>query len=253
MTIPDAEGRTYTRNSPKPGRFSLSKILILLILNLLSYSATSTASDSLSAAAANDTSKTRTVAFSALPIKYLDQNEEGKSSWCLAYSAAMLLSHYDLKVEPDVMARDLGLGRRRQSRYKEKMFSSDETSLEKLIQTKYNLKTQKATFVTFQDSTEAWLRRNLRQKKPVLMTYGRDEGHAVVLVGYDEEYVFMNDPSGAFFTEASELFGRNSEPKTWLSGERTSRYQGAGVKWEDFRTFICERSLWGCMIAVTKQ
>jgi hypothetical protein len=253
LTIQDAI-KSFCQAHSRQSKIHLEKIIKFLvtasILTFFTLSAV-VASDLPSDVSMAVPGESRTVAFTTFPIKYLDQNVEGKSNWCLVYSTAMLLSHYEIEENPDVIARDLGLTSRKNSYYNMKSFFSGEGSVEKMIQDRYNLKTQKKIFVTLRDTTESWLRENLGNNRPVIMIYGQLYGHAVVLVGYDEEYVYMNDPSGAFFSEASELFDRNLEPAVWLSSERVSPYQGAGVKWGDFRTFIRERNLWGYMITIT--
>jgi len=184
-------------------------------------------------------------------VEYRSQSEKGKSQWCVVYSTYMLLTRYGIHPEPDEIAKKLGMDERSHSYLSWKSLFSNEGSVEKYIQSEHNLQTRKKIFVTLRKHYKKWIKKNLKKGNPILFLYGRVNGHAVLLVGYDEKYIYMNDPSGAFFREATKRLKKNIYPAVWCKEKRKSRYEHAGVLWSDLEKFLKKKNLWGYMIMVT--
>lgn len=185
------------------------------------------------------------------PIKYLNQNEKGRSNWCVIYSIAMMLSHYDIDEKPASIAGKLKMFSRQDPYFSWKSTFADEGSLEDYLRDEHGLEVKKKIFVTMREETVEWIKESISANHPVLALYGKWEGHAIVLVGYDSEYLYINDSSGAFFYEAREALERDMQPEKWLREDRASKYEGAAVKWKDFNNFIRKRNLWGYLFVVT--
>ncbi len=189
--------------------------------------------------------------FAVSPINYYNQNEKGRSLWCVVYSVRMLLSHYHIYLKPEEIAKGLNMANRKVPYYSWKSTFSDSGSVEQFLQKKCHLTTQKKIFVNLHPYLIRWIKKNIRENHPIILIYGKWEGHGIVLVGYDSEYIYINDPSGAFFYEASVAFKKRIYPKVWLSKKRISPFEGAGVPWELFKKFMKRENIWGYMITTT--
>ncbi|MFP4497863.1 MAG: C39 family peptidase [Vulcanimicrobiota bacterium] len=188
-------------------------------------------------------------------INYLYQNDRGPSLWCVVYSTAMLLSHYKVDDPPGKIARYLNMPTRNNSYFSWKSIFSEEDSVEIVLQSKYSLETQKKIFVQLHDYHLKWIKDNLRQNKPIIAIYGRIQGHAIVLVGFDDKNLYINDPSGAFFYDSSLALKRKIEPKAWLKTPEQGRkynYETVAVNWNDFIEFMKEYNYWGYLITAQK-
>lgn len=183
-------------------------------------------------------------------IEYRSQNEKGGSEWCVIYSTYMLLTRYGIHARPGDIARKLGMDERSHPYFSWKSLFSEEGSVERYLQKEHNLLTRKKIFVTLREYNKRWIKKNLKNGNPVLFLYGRINGHAILLVGYDDKYVYINDPSGAFFREATKRLKRNVYPKVWCKEKRKSRYEHAGILWSDLEKFLKKRNLWGYMVTV---
>jgi hypothetical protein len=189
--------------------------------------------------------------FAVSFIRYLNQNKNGRSSWCVVYSTTMLLSRWGIEVEPGEVAGKLEMETRDTPYFSFKSVFAREGSVELYLQNVHNLETRKKIFVTLRPYLEQWIKDNINRDRPILAMYHRVQGHAVVIVGYDDEYLYFNDPSGALFYSASNTLEKDALPKVWLSENRSSRFEGAGLKWEDFREFLRLQNILGLMIVVT--
>lgn len=184
-------------------------------------------------------------------VEYRNQNEKGRSQWCVVYSTYMLLTRYGIHEKPENIAKEMDMEERGEAYFSWKSVFSQDGSVEKFLQDKHNLETRKKIFVTLRKPYEKWIKDNIREGSPVLLLYGRMNGHAILLVGYDEKYLYINDPSGAFFSDSTKVLGRPTYPTAWCRENRTSRFEGAGVLWSDFRKFLKKHNYWGYMLAVT--
>jgi hypothetical protein len=181
-------------------------------------------------------------------IKYHNQNEKGQSSWCVIYSTAMFLSGYGIEETPEVIARQLNMPTRESPYFSWKSTFSDDGSLEKYLKNHHRLAVRKKIFVTLRPPVVDWIKKNLSRGRPVIAIYGQWDGHAVVLVGFDRQYLYLNDPSGALFHHATRVLKKDMTPSRWLNENRTSPLEGAGIPWEDFAAFIRERNAWGYLV-----
>lgn len=184
-------------------------------------------------------------------VEYRNQNEKGRSQWCVIYSTCMLLTRYRIYEKPETIAKAMNMEEREEAYFSWKSIFSQDGSVERYLQDNHKLETKKKIFVTLRKPYEVWIKRNLKQGSPVLLLYGRLNGHAILLVGYDEKHLYINDPSGAFFSDATKVLGRPTYPRIWCRENRNSRFEGAGVLWTDFRTFLKKHNYWGYMLAVT--
>ncbi len=184
-------------------------------------------------------------------VEYRNQNEKGRSQWCVIYSTYMLLTRYGIHEKPEDIAKEMDMEERGEAYFSWKSFLSEDGSVERYLQDKHNLKTRKKIFVTLRKPYERWIKQNIKEGNPVLLLYGRMNGHAILLVGYDEKNLYINDPSGAFFSDSTKVLGKPTYPSVWCSEKRSSRFEGAGVKWSDFRKFLKKHNYWGYMLAVT--
>jgi hypothetical protein len=191
------------------------------------------------------------VKFRISVIKYLNQNEKGKSQWCAVYSTAMLLSYWGIDVEPREIAAGLEMETRDTPYFSFKSIFTLEGSIEAYLRKNHNLETRKKIFVSLRPDTEKWVKNQIKADRPVILMYHRIDGHAVVVVGYDDQYIYFNDPSGALFANASVTLERNAFPSVWLSEDRASMFEGAGLRWEDFREFLRIRNILGLFIVAT--
>lgn len=184
-------------------------------------------------------------------VEYRNQNEKGRSQWCVIYSTYMLLTRYGIREKPEDIAKEMDMEERGEAYYSWKSIFSGDGSVEKFLQDKHDLETQKKIFVTLRKPYERWIKNHIKEGNPVLLLYGRMNGHAILLVGYDEKHLYINDPSGAFFSDATKVLGRPTYPSVWCREKRISRFEGAGVTWTDFRKFLKKHNYWGYMLAVT--
>ena len=184
-------------------------------------------------------------------VEYRNQNEKGRSQWCVIYSTYMLLTRYGIHEMPEDIANAMEMEERGEAYFSWKSFLSEDGSVEKYLQDHHKLETQKKIFVTLRKPYERWIKKNIKEGNPVLLLYGRMFGHAILLVGYDEKHLYINDPSGAFFSDSTKVLGKPTYPSVWCREKRISRFEGAGVTWTDFRKFLKKHNYWGYMLAVT--
>jgi len=183
-------------------------------------------------------------------IEYHNQNEKGGSEWCVVYSTVMLLSRYEIFVTPEEVAEHFYMKDRQTPYFSLRSVFSGDGSIEKFLQDEYNLKTKKKIFVTLRSNIKEWMKSMIQAGNPVLIIYGSWQGHAILMVGCNEKYIFINDPSGAFFSEAKNILKKDMYPKVWAKDAPVSIYESVGVPWKDFEQFIAKRNAWGYMIAV---
>ncbi|MCD4783386.1 MAG: C39 family peptidase [Candidatus Eremiobacteraeota bacterium] len=246
--------------SQRPSKFNCIFIIILLFLFILNTSNTRAFPQELQKKnfqqspfpiKKQDEKKQKKTKTVIVPhVEYRSQNEKGRSEWCVIYSTYMLLTRYGIHAKPEDIAKKMGMGERNHPYLSWKSLFSEEGSVERYLQREHNLLTRKKIFVTLRKYNKRWIKKNLKKGNPVLFLYGRINGHAVLLVGYDDKYVYMNDPSGAFFSEATRRLKRNVYPEVWCKEKRKSRYEHAGVLWSDLEKFLKRRNLWGYMVTV---
>lgn len=157
-----------------------------------------------------------------LTVPYYDQ---GDTSWCLYYCLAMMYNYNGCSVEPWEIAEHFGSGH---SETFSGQYNTYDMSLEKHAESPYSLSVRKTVWGNDildqydRENFNASIIRNIDRGQPVLMAFqyenseGSKEGHAIIAIGYDYEYIYLTDPSGAI-TEG--VFGINDKrmavPVTW--------------------------------------
>ncbi|WP_406656658.1 C39 family peptidase [Methanolobus sp. ZRKC2] len=156
-----------------------------------------------------------------LPVPYYDQ---GDTSWCIYACFSMMLNYNNRQVEPWEIASYFNSGHNETF---EGQYDFFDNSLEDYFMENWSVKTKRTLWGynigNFDvDNFNSMIRNNVDRRQPVLLAFqypnseGTKEGHAVIAVGYDEEYIYLTDPSGAitedFFKTGEEHI---AAPVTW--------------------------------------
>ncbi|WP_342305870.1 C39 family peptidase [Methanolobus sp. ZRKC5] len=159
-----------------------------------------------------------------LPVPYCNQ---GDTNWCLYYCLSMMFNYNNHQIEPWKMAEYFDSGH---SDTFSGQYNPYDNSLEDYSKQSASLSTRKTVWGynlgNFNaDNFNALIKDNIDRGQPILMAFqyevsdGIKKGHAIIAVGYDEEYIYLTDPSGA---TTRDLFG--------IKG----RYIAVPVNWCDF-------------------
>ncbi len=119
-----------------------------------------------------------------LPVPHFEQSDYG---YCLPACARMVLAYQNRQMSEEELAEILGT----------QSFGTPISHINRLIALQYR--------VTYRSFSEAELKSNLLQGIPVIarvwtgfLTYWAEESfHVVVVIGFDDEQVYLNDPAFA--------------------------------------------------------
>jgi hypothetical protein len=159
-----------------------------------------------------------------LDVPYYNQ---GNTNWCLYYCLTMMFNYNDKDIETWEMADYFDSGY--YGTFSEQYNPSD-TSLEDYAEQECSLEIKRTVWgLTITDfdneSFNARIKSNINNGQPVLMAFqymnedGEKEGHAILAAGYDEQFIYITDSSGAI---TKGLFGSDNG------------YIAVPVSWNDF-------------------
>lgn len=159
-----------------------------------------------------------------LPVPYGNQ---GDTNWCLYYCLSMMFSYNKHQIEPWKMAEYFDSGHNDTF---SGQYNPYDNSLEDYSKQSTSLNTRKTVWGYNIGNFNAEkfnnvIKNNIDRGQPILMAFqyeisdGIKKGHAIIAVGYDEEYIYLTDPSAAI---SKDLFGIRD------------RYIAVPVKWCDF-------------------
>ncbi len=156
-----------------------------------------------------------------LAVPYYNQ---GDTNWCLYYCLSMILNYNNYQIEPWEMAEYFDSGHNDTF---SGQYNPYDNSLEDCAKQFSSLKTRKIVWgynigdFNVEKFNNA-IKDNIDRDQPILMAFqyenseGIKKGHAIIAVGYDEEYIYLTDPSGA---TTRDLFGFDgghiSVPVNW--------------------------------------
>ncbi|MDK2832690.1 MAG: hypothetical protein PWQ75_2442 [Methanolobus sp.] len=159
-----------------------------------------------------------------LDVPYYNQ---GNTNWCLYYCLTMMFNYNGQNMETWEMADYFDSGY--YDTFSEQ-YSSSDTTLEEYAEQICSLNIKKTiwglTITDFENKTfNDLIKSNINNGQPVLMAFqyinsdGIKEGHAILAVGYDEQFIYLTDSSGAI---TKGVFGSDNG------------YIAVPVSWEDF-------------------
>jgi hypothetical protein len=159
-----------------------------------------------------------------LDVPYYNQ---GNTNWCLYYCLTMMFNYNDQNLEIWEMADYFDSGY--YDTFSEQ-YSSTDTTLEEYAEQICSLNIKKTiwglTITDFDNETfNDLIKSNINNGQPVLMAFqyinsdGVKEGHAILAVGYDEQFIYLTDSSGAI---TKGVFGSDNG------------YIAVPVSWDDF-------------------
>jgi hypothetical protein len=159
-----------------------------------------------------------------LDVPYYNQ---GNTNWCLYYCLTMMFNYNGKNIETWEIADYFDSGY--YDTFSEQYNPSD-TSIEDYAEQEYSLEIRRIiwglTITDFDNETfDDLIKSNINNGQPVLMAFQymnsdeEKEGHAILAVGYDEQYIYLTDSSGAI---TRGVFGSDNG------------YIAVPVSWEDF-------------------
>ena len=142
-----------------------------------------------------------------LPVPYYNQ---GHTKWCLYYSFCMLLRYNNCDVKPWEIA-DYFDTEHDDSLSKFKLYNKFDHSLEDFSSSRCSLTTKKKIWgllgsVNTEDF-DNYIKESIDTGQPVLTGFSKLK-HMIVAVGYDSQYIYLSDPSGAI---TQEVFNNNEK------------------------------------------
>nr|QNO50753.1 hypothetical protein HAICDJOK_00013 [Methanosarcinales archaeon ANME-1 ERB6] len=160
-----------------------------------------------------------------LPVPYYNQ---GHTKWCLYYSFCMLLRYNNCDVKPWEIA-DYFDTEHDDSLSKFKLYNEFDHSLEDFSSSRCSLTTKKKIWgllgsVNTEDF-DNYIKESIDTGQPVLTGFSKLK-HVIVAVGYDSQYIYLSDPSGAI---TQEVFNNNE------------KYIAVPVLWSDFNEKIVKK------------
>nr|WP_321496257.1 C39 family peptidase [uncultured Methanolobus sp.] len=159
-----------------------------------------------------------------LDVPYYNQ---GNTNWCLYYCLTMMFNYNNRNIETWEMANYFD------SDYYgtfSEQYAPTDTSLEDYAEQMCSLEIKRTiwglTITDFDNKTfNNLIKSNINNGQPVLMAFqymnsdGDKEGHAILAVGYDEQFIYLTDSSGAI---TKGVFGSDNG------------YIAVPVSWNDF-------------------
>jgi hypothetical protein len=122
-----------------------------------------------------------------LQVPYQSQADAG---WCGPTSLSMVLRYYGINVHPWDVTSIMHLG---------KNDGTHIIDLDSFTHSQYpQFKTDIGRYASFSDQIWQNIRSSIDSKYPVILSV--EPNHVVVVIGYNDNGVFINDPSGALFT-----------------------------------------------------
>ncbi|MEZ5334798.1 MAG: C39 family peptidase [Methanolobus sp.] len=141
-----------------------------------------------------------------LEVPYYNQ---GDTNWCLYYCMAMMYNYNNHSLEAWEIADYFDSGH---TETFSEQYNPYNSMLSDYTEDTFSLELRKTIWgyniVTFNNETfNSMIMENIERGQPVLMAFqyevdgGYKEGHAIIAVGYDSEYIYLTDPSGAITTQ----------------------------------------------------
>jgi parallel beta-helix repeat protein len=157
---------------------------------------------------------------------------QGQTSWCGPASLSMVLNYYGVTFHPWDYASNagfLGLGA------DEKTLVADLVSFIRKYYPVFNIKIGNYTLDEIRSAQNnvvlADIESNVTAGYPVILELAGSPRHFVVVTGFNDSGIFINDPSGAFFTDP-----QYSKPGRHVA--HTPYYIHEFVEWTDIQMYI---------------
>ncbi len=156
-----------------------------------------------------------------LAVPYYNQ---GDTSWCLYYCLAMMSNYNNRHLDPWDIASHFNSGNNETFAGQYNPF---DYALEDYLKKDVSLKIKKTVWgyglkPVDTESFNFMVRSNIDRGQPVLLAFQytvpghTKQGHAILAVGYDEEFIYLTDPSGAITEGLFEANGRHiAVPISW--------------------------------------
>lgn len=159
-----------------------------------------------------------------LSVPYYNQ---GDTSWCLYYCLTMMADYNSQRLEPWMIASHFNSGN---SETFTGQYNPFDHALEDYFKDNCSLVIKKKVWgnklrTVDPEEFNSMVKSNIDRGQPVLLAFQYNTsnytktGHAILAVGYDEEFIYISDPSGAI---TADLFGRDGE------------YIAVPINWEEF-------------------
>lgn len=160
-------------------------------------------------------------------VLHVPYSYQGDTSWCLYYCLAMMADYNDRSMEAWEMASSFNSGNNETF---SGQYNPFDHAIEDYLKEHADLEIKKTVWgynlrPVDTDSFNSMIRMNIDKGQPVLLAFQytipgyAKKGHAILAVGYSEEFIYLTDPSGAI---TRDLFGSDEG------------YIAVPISWQEF-------------------